>query len=91
MAEIKTVQAVFSRHCQEEEQEVCAPAPGYSAGYGAPHDQCHVARRTVCYKEPSLLPVVKHVEIQLPVPREKCVNYPVLLPRVKCIQASSDG
>lgn len=83
-AEIKTVQAVFEKSCQDE--QVCAPpSPAYSPAYSAAPD-CSSAVRRVCYKQPTLVPVVKKVDIVLPVPEDSCVNSPVLLPRIHCEQ-----
>jgi len=40
----------------------------------------------VCYKDPVLVPLTKKVGIMLPYPLEKCVTYPILLPRISCTQ-----
>lgn len=42
--------------------------------------------RHECHQDPSLVPVVKPVNIKLPQPEETCIIKQVLLPRVECQQ-----
>jgi len=83
-AEIRTVTARFERVCKDE--AICvAPPPAAAYGYETP-TECAKEYRHVCYKEPILVPLVKKVGIMLPYPLEKCVTYPILLPRISCTQ-----
>jgi len=83
-AEIRTVTAKFERVCKDE--AICvAPPPAAAYGYETP-SECAKEYRHVCYKEPVLVPLVKKVGIMLPYPLEKCVTYPILLPRISCTQ-----
>jgi len=83
-AEIKTVTAKFEKVCKDE--AICvAPPPAAAYGYQGPAE-CAKEYRHVCYKEPILIPLTKKVSIMLPYPLEKCVTYPILLPRISCTQ-----
>jgi len=83
-AEIKTVTAKFEKVCKDE--AICvAPPPAAAYGYESPAE-CAKEYRHVCYKDPVLVPLTKKVGIMLPYPLEKCVTYPILLPRISCTQ-----
>merc|ERR1712027_191375 len=79
-AEAKVTEAVWQETCHDTQE--CVPAPVH--GYHAP--TCNKVVRHECYQEPSLVPVVKPVNVKLPTPEETCIIKQVLLPRVECQQ-----
>merc|ERR1711902_346166 len=85
----KVVKTVCKEDSEVVNNEVCATyyeQRRVDAEIKTVTTKCAKEYRHVCYKEPVLVPLVKKVSIMLPYPLEKCVTYPILLPRISCTQ-----
>jgi len=79
----KTVSVSFSKDCTSQMVTVCYPGGyGYSPAYG--HNYCKEVAQETCYNVPVVTVVTPEVEVVYPVPEMKCVNKPILLPRITC-------
>lgn len=77
------VEPHWEQVCHQE--TICLnPHHGPTPGYGAPAAYCHEEIHETCQLEPTLVPVVKPVTIQLPQPVEVCINKQVVLPHIDC-------
>jgi len=85
--EAQLVEPHWEKVCNQE--SVCLnPVAAPHAGYGAPRPSyCHEEIHETCLLEPTLVPVIKPVTIQLPQPVEVCINKQVVLPHIDCQKA----
>jgi len=85
-AEATTVEVQYEVKCENQPTQVC-PQQGY--GYSA-GGYCKGENTKVCYNVPKTSPAKTTVSVELPVPREKCDDRKVSLPRVKCEEVTEE-
>jgi len=86
-AEATTATVDYEVKCEDDYQEVC-PQKQYG-GYGH-NGYCKREKTKVCYNTPKASPAKKTISVELPVPREKCEEKQVKLPKVVCEESTED-
>jgi len=82
--ETTSVKVEYEVKCEDEARQVC-PQQQYG-GYGHKGQQgyCKHSNTKVCYNTPKASPSPQTVSVDLPVPKEKCEEREVKIPRVEC-------